>query len=314
MKKMIALLMALVMVLCLFAGCAKKAEQPAEESAAPVEEVPAEETVAPEEEAPAEEAPADEEPTEEAAPAVTKITVGLMSGFQPYCYMNDDGSVGGFDAEVVQEAANRLGIEVEWLVVPWESLMVSLDADKCQIVSSQLWRTEERCAQYTMAKVPYFECGGQLLVAVDNNDITSLATVGDAAIGTTVGDAWTTYLEQYNEDNNNVLNLTYYSEDIAVVIQDVANGRVAATLNDPVVMWEKVKAQNLDNNVKLVGSLEGSGCCYTAFQKTADGEALRDMFDEVYLEMIEDGTMAELSVKWFGSDYSGNLLDNVVEE
>lgn len=295
MKKLIALLLATMMVLGLFAAC----------SQTPAADAPAAD-------APAADAPAADAPAAPALPA--KITVGLMSGFQPYCYMNDDGTVGGFDAEVVMEAAKRLGIEVEWLVVPWESLMVSLDADKCQIVSSQLWRTPERCAQYTMAKVPYFECGGQLLVAADNDTITSLATMGDAAIGTTVGDAWTTYLEDYNKANNDVLNISYYSEDIAVIIQDIANGRVAATLNDPVVMWEKVKAQNLESSVKLVGSLEGSGCCYTAFQMTPEGETLRDAFDTVYLEMINDGTMAELSVKWFGNDYTGNLLANVVTE
>ena len=148
----------------------------------------------------------------------------------------------------------------------------------------------------------------------DNDTITSLATMGDAAIGTTVGDAWTTYLENYNIENNNALNISYYSEDIAVIIQDIANGRVAATLNDPVVMWQKVEAQNLQDSVKLVGSLEGSGCCYTAFQMTPEGEALRDAFDAVYLEMINDGTIAQLSVKWFGNDYTGNLLANVVTE
>ena len=305
MKKLIALLLAAMMVLGMLAACSQTPAADAPAADAPAADAPAAD-------APAADAPAADAPAAPALPA--KITVGLMSGFQPYCYMNDDGTVGGFDAEVVTEAAKRLGIELEWLVVPWESLMVSLDADKCQIVSSQLWRTPERCAQYTMAKVPYFECGGQLLVAADNDTITSLATMGDAAIGTTVGDAWTTYLENYNIENNNALNISYYSEDIAVIIQDIANGRVAATLNDPVVMWQKVEAQNLQDSVKLVGSLEGSGCCYTAFQMTPEGEALRDAFDAVYLEMINDGTMAQLSVKWFGNDYTGNLLANVVTE
>lgn len=299
MKKLIALLLAAMMVVCLFAACGKQNTTQSEE---PKAETPAAET--PAEEAPAEEAPAQPE----------KITVGLMSGFQPYCYMNDDGTVGGYDAAVVSEAASRLGIEIEWLVVPWESLLTSLDADKCQMVSSQLWRTEERCAQYTMATVPYFECGGQLLVKADNDAITSLTTIGDESIGTTVGDAWTTYLETYNEENGGILNISYYSEDIATIVQDIANGRVAATLNDPVVIWQKVEAQNLENEVKLVGELEGSGCCYTAFQMTEEGKALRDRFDQAYLEMIEDGTMARLCTEWFGNDYTTNLLDNIAEK
>ena len=146
MKKLIALLLAAMMVLGMLAACSQTPAADAPAADAPAADAPAAD-------APAADAPAADAPAAPALPA--KITVGLMSGFQPYCYMNDDGTVGGFDAEVVTEAAKRLGIELEWLVVPWESLMVSLDADKCQIVSSQLWRTPERCAQYTMAKVPY---------------------------------------------------------------------------------------------------------------------------------------------------------------
>jgi len=129
------------------------------------------------------------------APALPdKITVGLMTGFQPYCWQNDDGSVDGFDTVLIKEAARRMGVKLEFLVVPWESLLTSLDANKCQVVSSQLWRTPERLARYTMSTVPYFEIGGQLLVRANNNDITGLDAMNGREIGTTVGDAWTTYL------------------------------------------------------------------------------------------------------------------------
>lgn len=322
MKKLLALSLILALLICMLAACSSGESTPDE--TAPEEDASQQET-AEEEEAPAEEEPAEEEPAEEAPaeeeaaeettvpPEFETITVGLMSGFQPYCYMNDDGTVGGFDVAVVTEAASRLGIELEWLVVPWDSLLISLDSGACQMVSSQLWKTEERLAQYAMSTVPYFESGGQLLVAADNDEVTSLDTLNGEPIGTTVGDSWTTYLETYNEEHDNVLNISYYSEDIATIVQDVANGRVAATLNDPVVIWERVEAQNLEDNVKLVGGLEGSGCCYAAFQKSESGEALRDLFDQAYLEMIEDGTMAEISIEYFGNDYTTNLLDNISE-
>lgn len=247
-------------------------------------------------------------PVSAAAELPKKITVGLMTGFQPYCWQNDDGSVDGFDTVII------LGVELDFLVVPWESLLTSLDADKCQVVSSQLWRTPERLSQYTMGTVPYLEIGGQLLVKADNTDITSLASLNGREIGTTVGDAWTTYLEKYNERNNNVLKLKYYSEDISTIIQDVAAGRTAATLNETVVMLSKVEALNLKNEVKVVGELEGAGFCYLAFQQSDSGRALRDAFDKVYLEMIEDGTITRICQEWFKTDLTGNLRNNIAVE
>jgi L-cystine transport system substrate-binding protein len=263
------------------------------------------------------ETPAPETPEAPATDVPKKLTVGLMTGFAPFEWQNDDGTVDGFDVKVIKEAANRLGIELEFLVVPWESLLTSLDAGKCQVVSTQLWRTEERLAKYYMGKVPYFEAGGKILVSADTTDINSLEDMKGRKFGTTVGDAWTTFLETYNDTHKgqDALNLTYYSEDISTIIQDIVTGRVAATLNDPTVMMEKAKALGVDDQVKLVGDLYNSGCTYLAYQKSDDGLKLRDMFDKVYLEMINDGTIAKICKDTFnGQDYTINLLQNIATE
>jgi ABC-type amino acid transport substrate-binding protein len=246
-----------------------------------------------------------------------KLTVGLMTGFAPFEWQNDDGTVDGYDVKVIKEAASRLGIELDFLVVPWESLLTSLDAGKCDVVSTQLWRTEERLTRYHMGKVPYFEAGGRILVHVDTNDINKLEDLKGRKIGTTVGDAWTTLLETYNDTHtgDEALNITYYSEDISTIIQDIVTGRVVATMNDPTVMMDKAKALGVDDKVKLVGELYNSGCTYLAYQKSDEGLKLRDMFDEVYLEMIKDGTISRICKETFdGQDYTGNLMQNIVTE
>jgi len=79
-------------------------------------------------------------------------------------------------------------------------------------------------------------------------------------------------------------------------------------------MLSKVKALNLEKEVKVVGKLEGAGSCYLAFQKSDSGKALRDAFDKVYLEMINDGTIRRICEEWFNSDLTGNLLNNIAVE
>lgn len=247
---------------------------------------------------------------------VRTITVGTMTGYQPYAYIDSDDTVKGFEVAVVTAAAERMdNIEVEFVALPWESLMPSLESDKCQVVSCQLWRTDERVEKYNMATVPYFECGGRLCVAKDTEGIETLEDLNGQAVGSTVGDAYTTYLEKYNEENNDVLNIQYYSEDISTVLQDIVNGRIAATVNEPNMMMSRAEIMGIDSELKLVGDLLESGFTYLAFAKTEDGAALREQFDKVYLEMIEDGTMAQLSQEYFnGEDYSTNLKSGIIQE
>ncbi|MBQ2895152.1 MAG: transporter substrate-binding domain-containing protein, partial [Oscillospiraceae bacterium] len=105
MKKMIAMMLALLMILSLCACGAKEAEAPAQE--APAAEAPAAE-------APAQEAPA-EEPAEEAEPTDMEyvkekgvLVVGITD-FAPMDYKNDAGEWVGFDADMAKGFAEYLG-------------------------------------------------------------------------------------------------------------------------------------------------------------------------------------------------------------
>lgn len=247
---------------------------------------------------------------------VTKLVVGSMVGYQPYAYVDEDDTVKGFEIAVVDEAVSRMeNVEVEYTVLPWESLLLSLESDKVQVVSCQLWRTDERVEKYNMATVPYFECGGRMMVAANTNDVETLEDLNGREIATTVGDAYTTYLEKYNEENDDVLNIKYYSEDISTILQDVASGRVTATINEPNMMMARAELMNIQSEVKLVGDLVESGFTYLAFQKNEEGAALRDKFDKVYQEMIEDGTLSKISMEYFnGEDYAKNLMNGIVTD
>lgn len=257
-----------------------------------------------------------EEATETADDGARVIKVSSMTGYQPYAYIDEDDTVKGFEVAVVTEAVSRMeNTTVEFTALPWESLMPSLESGKCDVVSCQLWRTEERVEKYYMATVPYFECGGRICVAAGTEGIETLEDLHGKTVGTTVGDAYTTFLEEYNEANGNPINLQYYQEDISTVLQDIVNGRIDATINEPNMMMNRAEIMGIDAEVKVVGDLLESGFTYLAFAKTDAGLALREEFDAIYLEMIEDGTMAELSKEYFaGEDYSQNLLNGIIEE
>lgn len=258
----------------------------------------------------------EETETEADADGARVIRVSSMTGYQPYAYIDEDDTVKGFEVAVVSEAISRMeNTTVEFTALPWESLMPSLESGKCDVVSCQLWRTEERVEKYYMATVPYFECGGRICVAAGTEGIETIEELHGKTVGTTVGDAYTTFLENYNEANGNPINIQYYQEDISTVLQDIVNGRIDATVNEPAMMLNRAQIMGIDAELKFVGDLLESGFTYLAFPKTDAGLAMRAEFDAIYLEMIEDGTMSELSKEYFGGeDYSLNLMNGIIEE
>ena len=257
-----------------------------------------------------------EEATDEATDGARVIRVSSMTGYQPYAYIDEDDSVKGFEIAVVTEAVSRMeNTTVEFTALPWESLMPSLESGKCDVVSCQLWRTEERVEKYYMATVPYFECGGRICVAAGTEGIETIEDLHGKTVGTTVGDAYTTFLENYNEANGNPINIQYYQEDISTVLQDIVNGRIDATVNEPNMMMNRAQIMGIDAELKVVGDLLESGFTYLAFPKTDAGLTMRAEFDAIYLEMIEDGTMSALSKEYFaGEDYAQNLKSGIIEE
>lgn len=242
------------------------------------------------------------------------IKVGLMTGYQPYEYFDENDVAQGFDVDVITEALTRLGYKVEFTGYAWEGLLPALEAGYVDLVSCQLARTDSRINQYYMATTPYFEGGGTLVVKSDNSTVKNLddlAASGEA-IGVTVGDAWTAILETYNEENGDVLNLQYYSEDISTVLEDIVNGRIAATLNEPSVIKERGDVLGILDDLNILDdTLYGNYFASYAFQRTDEGFDLRAELDSVIKEMLEDGTISDLSVKYFGADFTANCLDNI---
>lgn len=80
----------------------------------------------------------------------------------------------GFDIEVMDAVAQRLGVEVEYVATPWDSMFAALGAGRFDIVANQVTSNPERKQLYDLSD-PYVETGGVLVVAEDNpQDIQSL--------------------------------------------------------------------------------------------------------------------------------------------
>ncbi len=231
------------------------------------------------------------------------INVGTMGTYNPFSYAAEDGTLTGYDLEVLREIEKVDGsLKFNFVAGPWDSLFVGLDADKFQMLANQITSNPDREANYYLTEKQYFTCVSQIIVKKGRTDIQSLEDLKGKTIGLTVGDSFTRLVEDWNASNGNILNIKYYEEDVVTILQDIENGRIDATVNDPIMARDKAEVQNLQ--IDVTGERIAADPTYFIFKKDEKGKELRDRVDAALAKLIESGRLSELSIEWFGEDYT----------
>lgn len=231
------------------------------------------------------------------------VKVGTMGTYEPFTYYDASNNLTGYDIEVLRliEKVDS-SLKFEFIAGPWDTLFPGLDSDKFQLLANQITSNPDRQAKYLLTDNTYALCVSQLIVKKGRTDITSLKDLQGKKIGTTVGDSFTRILEDWNNANGKILDIVYYEEDVTTLLQDIVNGRIDATLNDPIMALAKAKAQNLD--VEAVGERVAADPTHFIIKKDAAGEELKKKVDAALTTLKADGSLSKLSIDWFGVDYS----------
>ena len=71
-----------------------------------------------------------------------KLIVGITE-FEPMDYKDADGQWIGFDADMAKLVAEKLGVEIEFIVIDWDSKIMELDAKSIDVVWNGMTITDE---------------------------------------------------------------------------------------------------------------------------------------------------------------------------
>ena len=153
MKKLIALLLAAMMVLAL-AACASNAST---------------DTTAPADSAAETEAPAEEAADSTAASG--KLTMATEATFPPYEYYDGDAIV-GIDVEVAQAIAAKLGMELEVTDIAFDSIIPGIQTGKYDMGMAGMTVTDERKEQVNFSDS--YATGVQVVIVKDDSAIASV--------------------------------------------------------------------------------------------------------------------------------------------
>ena len=232
------------------------------------------------------------------------VIVGTEGAYPPYNFVNKKGEADGYDIDVIKAIDERIsGITFKFEPTAWDGIFVALESGKFDIIASQICKNAEREKKYLFSQSPYFYGYSVIVFKKGRTDIRNTKDLYGKTVVAGVGSYNTTWLEEYNKKNGNPINIAYGDGNVAVGFKDIADGKVDANLNDPITASTFAKENNLPLDWVVLDEQE-TAPVYFLFANNKNGKQYRDLIEKALQEIRADGTLAKISLKWFGEDYS----------
>ena len=269
-KKMLSLMLAGMMVVGLCACGAKKEETKADSA----------------------------QVTDEVATAVAdkdnEFVVGFDQEFPPMGFVDENGEFTGFDLELAAEAAKRMGMELKFQPIAWDAKDMELESGTIDCIWNG-FTMNGREGGYTWTQ-PYMNNTQVFVVNADSG----IKTLEDLA-GKTVEVQADSSAEAALKDMPDLMSsfgTVQTTPDYNTAFMDLEMGAVDAIAMDIIVAGYQIEQRQ--NGCVILEESIASEEYGIGFKK--GNEVLRDKVQAALEEMAADGTMTEISVKWFGED------------
>lgn len=224
-----------------------------------------------------------------------EIVVGTEGTYPPFTFHEGgSGDLTGYDVEVMRAVAEELGVEVVFEETQWDAIFAGLDAGRFDAIANQVSITPEREADYAFSD-PYTVSPGVVVVGEDNDDITSFADLDGK---TTAQSLTSSFYELAQDAGAEVEEVEGWDQAVALVKQ----GRVDATVNDILTFLDYEKNQGGDTGLKIAAETDDAARNAFTFRQGSDD--LAEAVNEALATLRENGTLAEISKKYFGTDVS----------
>ena len=226
-----------------------------------------------------------------------KLVVALEGAWQPWSFHNESDTLVGYDVEVATEIAKKLGVEPQFVEGEWDGLLAGLDAGRYDIMVNGVDITPERAEKYDFS-TPYAFNRTAVITKADDDSINTLEDLKGKKTANTISSTYAELAEQYGATVTGV-------DDLNQTFELLLSGRIDATLNAEMTFYDYTK-EHPDANVKIAVLTDDANQIAIPMRKGDETATLRAAIDTAIEEMRADGTLKELSEKYFGTDISTN--------
>jgi polar amino acid transport system substrate-binding protein len=236
-----------------------------------------------------------------------EIRVSTDPAYPPQSELNPEtGQYEGFDIDVAGEIADRLGIgkdNIKWETPKWEVLTAGSWNDRWDMSVGSMTPTNDR-QQVLDFTQPYSFVPAVVVVPEDSSASDVTTDLDGKKIGVCADCTYQFYLEKtlaiHGFDFDFVIDdatVQGYDTD-TTALQDLTLGRLDAVITSVTTAQAFI---DKGNPVKIIGDPVFREPLAVAFDKNSelDDTSLVDAVDKIVGEMHSDGTLTELSKKWY---------------
>ena len=275
MKKFLAIMLCMLMVVSVFAACSEKEVKTDDNKNDAMDIINAdgeEEDVV----------VADLDAVKEAG----KLVIGITE-YAPMNYKDENDEWTGFDTEFALAFCEKLGVAAEFVVIDWDNKYTELDAKSIDCIWNGMTITEEGKLNANISN-PYVKNAQVVVMANDVlADYADVASMADLEFAVESGSAGA---QVAADEGLNAIEVV----DQATALQEVASGSVDACIID-ITMANAMTGEGTsyaDYGYSVELSTEEYG---VAFRKDSD---LTEEFNTAMADMMADGTLDALAEKY----------------
>ncbi|WP_082761978.1 ABC transporter permease subunit [Mycolicibacterium mucogenicum] len=222
------------------------------------------------------------------------LRVGTEGVYSPFSYHDPaTNELVGYDVDVAKAVAGKLGVRVEFVETPWDSIFAALEANRFDVVANEVTINPERKAKYDLSE-SYSVGEGVIVTRADDNSIKSLDNLKGKVAAENATSNWS---EVARKAGARVETVEGFTQAIKLLNQ----GRVDVVVNDSIAVYAYL-AETGDKSVKIAANTGEKS--EQGFAARKDSGLLPDL-NKALDELRADGTLARISQKYLKANASG---------
>jgi cystine transport system substrate-binding protein len=232
-----------------------------------------------------------------------KLRVGAEGNWVPFVYNDteDDGKLKGYEVEIAEEVAKRLGVTVEWSISnKWDGVIAGLQARRYDAIFCGVTKANLESAPNLVGSLPYNETNIVLVTAKDNTEIKDWTDLKGKLSGNALTGDYGAIVRNYGAE------LTDASLEQAMEL--LVQHRIDCHVNSQIAVLNYMsKKPDAPVQILKIYEPESKEDLYTFAALNKSDSTLCDAINEKLTEMIEDKTCYNLAVKYFGEEIANTI-------
>lgn len=228
------------------------------------------------------------------------LVVGLDDTFAPMGFKDEKGELVGLDIDIAKALGEKLGKKIEFQAIDWSMKESELNAGNIDFIWNGYSITDERKEQVAFG-TPYLK-NRQIILTLADSDIQTKADLKGKTVGAQTGSSAVDAIESDPETEATFKDgkpVTYESNND--VLMELEAGRIDAAVSDEILIRYYISKKD-PSKFRILDEDFGEEEYGVGMRK--EDTDLVAAFNKAYAELKADGTLKEISIKWFGEDIS----------